>query len=109
MDFMRKDKEERAEKDKQEIRHMIIDGVKEEVKKAIAPIMDRQDSLDGAQADMRQQFTNLIDQVKVLESKLSAPSGTRPSWPSQLGPYSGQSIATHTRVEDVQDTSSRNH
>ena len=106
MDFMRKDKEERAlerEKDKQEIRNMIIDGVKEEVKKAIAPIKDRQDSLEEAQAGMRDQFTDLLDQVKVLTTKLSAPSGTAPSsWPAPLGPYSGQSH-TGARVEDYQD------
>ena len=95
MDFMRKDKEERAierEKDKKEIRNMIIDGVKEQVKKAIAPIKDRQDSLEDAQAGIREQFTDLLNQVKVLTTKLSAPSETPPSWPSRLGPYQGRKM-----------------
>ena len=99
MNFMRTDKEERAlqrEKDKEEIRNMIIDGVKEQVKKAIAPIKDRQDSLEDAQAGIREQFTDLLDQVKVLTTKLSAPSETPPSWPSRLGPFPGQSVTTHT-------------
>ena len=102
MEFMMKEKEVRAierQKDKEEIRSMIIDGVKEEVKKVIAPIQERQDSLEEAQACMRDQFVDLLDQVKVLKTKLSTPSGTPPSWPSpSLDPYSGQPVATPTRV-----------
>ena len=64
---------------------MIIDGLKDEVKKNVQPIQDRQNMLEQTQADMKEQFKEMLEEVKGLKTKLDSPSRSRqvplPSWP----------------------------
>ena len=77
MEFMRKEKEERAkerEADKLDIKNMIIKGVKEEVQNNIKPLQDKQEKLESAQADIKEKFGELFQMVKDLEFKVEAPN-----------------------------------
>ena len=56
---------------------MIIDGLKDEVKKNVQPIQDRQNMLEQTQADMKEQFKEMIEEVKDLKTKLDSPSRSR--------------------------------
>ena len=98
MNFMKKEKEDRAkerESDKEEIKDMILNGVKEEVEKNINPILERQNSLEETQADMKEQFREMVAEVKGLKTRLDSSKTDRqeqtPSLPSSLVPPSGQS------------------
>ena len=98
MNFMKKEKEERAkerESDKEEIKHKIVDGVKDEVKKNIKPIQDRQDTLEQAQVEMKGQFAEMLEEVKGLRTGRSR-QDPLPSWPSS--PSQSDLIGTSTRV-----------
>ena len=77
MDFMMKDKQERnveRESDKQEIRQLITEGVKNEVKAAIEPMQERQSQLESVQEEMIQQFKGMIKEVKDIKEHLESSS-----------------------------------
>ena len=79
MNFMKKEKEARAREraeDKEEIRKMIADGVKDEVQKNILPIQARQDALDSAQAGMSEKLSEVMGIVNDLKSRVDAGQST---------------------------------
>ena len=83
MNFMMKDKEERAEervRDKQEIKELITNGVKAEVVAAKQPMQERQLQVETAQGDMLKQFKGMMEEVKDLKEKIN--DNTNQSFPS---------------------------
>ena len=57
-----KEKEDRAkerEKDKEEIKDMIISGVKEEIQKNIKPLEEKQNLLETAKAEFKEKFEEM--------------------------------------------------
>ena len=85
MEFMMKEKEDRAkerEADKEEIRNMIIRGVREEVQSNIKSFQDRQEALESNQADLKEKFEELVEVVKDLQSKAGAKVSRSHSEPS---------------------------
>ena len=75
LDFMKADKEERAkerERDREELRTMISSGVKSEVQNSLKPLQERQSKLESAQADLSEQFKDVIKIVNELKSKTDA-------------------------------------
>ena len=99
MNFMKKDKEERAkerEADKKEIKNMISSGVKKEVEENLQPIHEKQNMLEAAQSNMLEKFNEMAETVQDLKTKLYSPSRstsqeTSPSWPTGLVSKPGQS------------------
>ena len=74
MEFMKKEKEDRAkerEMDKEEIRQMIADGVKDEVRRSVKPLETRQESLEKTQSEMKDQFKDVLVQVKEMKTLLN--------------------------------------
>ena len=96
MEFMKKEKEDRAkerEADKEEIRNMIIKGVREEVQSNIKSFQDKQEVLEFNQADMKEKFDELVEVVKNLQSKVETPqTNTGAEVP---GPHSEPSLTVH--------------
>ena len=99
MNFMKKDKEERAkerEADKDEIRNIIKSGVNKEVEENLQPIQEKQNLLEAAQSNILEKFNEMAETVQDLKTKLYSPSrptdqATPPSWPTELVSKSGQS------------------
>ena len=99
MNFMKKDKEERAkerEADKKEIKNMISSGVKKEVEENLQPIKEKQNLLEATQSNMLEKFNEMAETVQDLKTKLYSPSrstsqGASPSWPTGLVSKPGQS------------------
>ena len=60
MEFMKKEKEERArerEQDKIELKAVISQGIKNEVKASLEPISEKQDILEKEQENMKKNFS----------------------------------------------------
>ena len=94
MDFMMRDKEERAqerEKDKEEIRNMISDGVKIEVEKTVKPFQEKQALVEKAQDDLMQQFKEMVEEVKVIKNQVHT-SGSNQDFPPLPQPNSQVSM-----------------
>ena len=73
MEFMMKDKEERAqerEDDKNEIKELISKGVKDEVEAVMKPLNDRQLHLEEFQAEMQNKFEDLVEKVMSIREQL---------------------------------------
>ena len=72
-EFMRKDKEERArerEKDKQELKELITQGVQNEVRGLLNPLEDRVQSMENSQTNVISQLREVTEEVKVLREQL---------------------------------------
>ena len=77
MEFMQKEKAERAlerEQDKKEIKEMISDGVKKEVEASIQPLKEKQALLESDQVDMKNQFSDILKEVKEIKTQLESTS-----------------------------------
>ena len=77
MEFMQKEKAERAlerEQDKREIKEMISDGVKKEVEASVQPLKEKQAVLESDQEDMKNQFSDILKEVKEIKNKLESRS-----------------------------------
>ena len=90
MEFMQKEKAERAlerEQDKREIKEMISDGVKKEVETSIQPLREKQALLESEQVDMKHQFSDVLKEVRDIKNKLEsnnlASSSIQQGWQGQ--------------------------
>ena len=91
MEFMQKEKAERAlerEQDKREIKEMISDGVKKEVEASVQPLKEKQAVLESDQEDMKNQFSDILKEVKEIKNKLesrspASSSSSQQSWHGQ--------------------------
>ena len=75
MEFMKKEKEERAlerEQDKKELKEMISQGVKNEVKAAIEPIIEKQDMFEKEQEVLKSNFSEVLQEMQTIKSQLKA-------------------------------------
>jgi hypothetical protein len=110
MNFMKKDKEERAverETDKDELKQLISRGVKDEVEAVIGPMKDKQEQLEQVQSDMQRGFSEVMAEVKDIRKQLA---NTRveshvstSSSSGQLPSYSQAAPAVPTHHESVDD------
>ena len=69
-EFMKNDKEERAkerERDKQEIKELISEGVKQEVRSLIQPIQERVKSLETVKDEVLDKLKVMSDQIKDIK------------------------------------------
>ena len=76
-EFMRKDKEERArerEKDKQELKELITQGVQNEVRGLLNPLEDRVQSMENSQTNVISQLREVTEEVKVLREQMQTQS-----------------------------------
>ena len=84
MEFMKKEKADRAmerKQDKKEFQEMISSGVKKEVEASIKPVKERQAALEGEQENMQKQFSEVVKEVKEMKTQLqnvSLKSGSNP-------------------------------
>ena len=90
MEFMQKEKTERAlerEQDNREIKEMISDGVKKEVETSIQPLREKQALLESEQVDMKHQFSDVLKEVREIKTKLEsknlASSSIQQGWQGQ--------------------------
>ena len=75
MEFMKKEKEERArerEQDKIELKTMISQGIKNEVKASLEPISEKQDILEKEQENMKKNFSEVLNEIGDIKAQLKA-------------------------------------
>ena len=92
MNFMTKDKEERAkerETDKQEIKELISKGVKDEVEAAMEPIKERQLQVEKVQDEMQKEFKGMLEEVREFRNQITTSSN--PNFPGLPQPESSLS------------------
>ena len=108
MNFMTKDKEERAkerEADKQEIKELISKGVKDEVEAAMEPIKERQLQVEKVQDEMQREFKGMLEEVREFRNQITTSSNQHfpglpqpeSSLPSQIS--SGQVVSVKQSEE----------
>ena len=109
MNFMKRDKEERAverERDKEELKQIISKGVKDEVEAMIGPIKDKQEQLEQAQSDMQKGFSEVMAEVKDIRKQLADKRSESPTWASRLAgqlpshSHAAQTTPGHHECED---------
>ena len=74
---------------------MISSGVKEEVENSMKPIQERQNGVEKAQADIKEQFREMVEEVKELKSNLQNPSNSNMKTSSSTLPVMYSSMAVH--------------
>ena len=107
MEFMKKEKEEKAlqrEQDRNELKEMISQGVKNEVKAAMEPIMNKQDIFEKEQETLKKNYGEVMQEMRSIKSQLKA--GTADDFPGLPQPQGmlqgGRDHAGHRRHEGVQ-------
>ena len=77
MEFMQKEKVERAierEQDKREIKEMISAGVKKEVENSVKPLKEKQAQLENDQESIKKQFSDVLKEIKEVKTQLQSTS-----------------------------------
>ena len=107
MKFMQDEKAERAherERDKQEIKEMISNGVKKEIEAVLAPVQEKQQLMEKTQDHLKVQFLNVLQEVKDLKEQLNKqqtfPLLQEPSSASSLTPSGTPRFACLEKIID---------
>ena len=91
MEFMKKEKEDRAlerELDKKELREMISLGVKKEVEASIEPMKEKQVQLEKEQEVIKNQFSDVLNEMKEIKTQLQ--NGSTAQFTGFSGPQGDQ-------------------
>ena len=89
--FLKNDKEERLkekEKDRLELKQLISDGVKKEVKSLIDPVNERVKQVESVQEHMEDQIKVMSEELKELREQLYAKTSGSQSVPDNYPPKS---------------------
>ena len=73
MEFMKNEKEQRQlerEQDKSELKDLISKGVKKEVETVMEPVKEKQEILEKEQVVMKQQFREVLQEMKEIKTQL---------------------------------------
>ena len=107
MEFMKKEKEERAlerEQDKKELKEMISQGVKNEVEASMEPIIKKQDIFEKEQEALKKNFSEVLQEMRDIKSQLrGSTAGDFPRLPQPQGLLQGgRDYAGYVRQEGVE-------
>ena len=102
MDFMKSEKEARElerEQDKKELKDIISKGVKQEVHAVMEPVKEKQDLLEKEQEVLKQQFSEVVQEMKEIKTQLNSSSSVQ--FPGLPQPQAVQQQGTRGETRSV--------